>query len=240
MLLILAGNAAAAEPYAAAATKLRTDFLLGLEKSSVETAPPTAAGVLSLQFAQREAALEILEFGLKTCLSAIVAADLRTAPCCARASSMLRLKWHSPRAADACQDQSALLARLGSAGLQVDFSALNREKSSGLAAMIQNGKMRVLGTIVNSGTARVGRAWLERLLRTASEIGFSHGPLWASLCAGEGQETLRGLSPVIPIEYHSRLRFRIPLVEEDISLAEVMVREALGMDISRVCAVPPA
>jgi hypothetical protein len=240
MLLILASNAAAAEPYAAAAAKLRTDFLLGLEETSAGTALPAAAGVLPLPFAQREAALEILEFGLKTHIAAIIAADLRTAPCCARASSMLHLNWHSPRAADACQDQSALLARLGAAGFEAELSALGHRDRIDLAATIQSGRMRVLGTVGrsgDSGTARVGKAWLERLLRAAGAIGFSHGPLWASLNAGEGQEILSGLSPAIPTECHARLRFRIPLVEEELSLAEVMVRQALGMDIGRVCAL---
>jgi hypothetical protein len=42
------------------------------------------------------------------------------------------------------------------------------------------------------------------------------------------------LAPAIPLGKLSVLQFRIPLVDEEVSLAEFILRHALGMDISRV------
>jgi hypothetical protein len=238
VLLILATNSAAAKPYAAAANKLGAQFLLGLEV--IPSASREIAGVLPLQFGQREAALEIVEHALKTPIAAIVAADERAAPACARASSMMGFKWHSPRAADLCLDQAALLHGLRSTGFNVPSLAQHSHRDEiGVAAIFDRGKMRVVGALdrKDASAAALLKPRLESLLAAARKVGFSHGPLWASLHGADETATIYGLSPVIPAEHHAALQFRIPLVDESVSLAEVIVRHALGMDISRICAI---
>jgi hypothetical protein len=197
--------------------------------------------VLPLQFAQREAALEIVEQALKAPISAIIAADSHDTPACARASSMMGLKWHSPRAADACLNQAALLEQLRTAGFAVWLpDGIIEGDTVALAAILDHGKMRVLGTSDRSGGSRatpVPKPMLETVLRAAQLIGCSHGPLWASLHIAE--EAICGLSLAAPQELEGALRFRIPLVDDSVSLAEVIVRHTLGLDISRVCAISP-
>jgi hypothetical protein len=102
-----------------------------------------------------------------------------------------------------------------------------------------------LGTLRVLGIIESGREW-RPLTRLSSEtqqrlaeilraivktLGLRHGPLFVELTA---HREVAKVSAAIPAACAALLRFRIPLVDEDVSLEELLVRNALGMDIARV------
>jgi hypothetical protein len=75
---------------------------------------------------------------------------------------------------------------------------------------------------------------LRAIVRT---VGLRHGPVYVELttAASRTQPLAVGdVGAVIPPRYAAALHFRIPLVDEDLSTEELLIRNALGMDISRV------
>jgi hypothetical protein len=262
-VLILATRTAGAEPYLAAARKLRLSYVLATEQSGDEqkhaairaqtTGPDDGdekvseiTPALQLRFAQRESALEIVQYAMEHPLAAIVATDDRTSPACARVASMLGLRWHPPRAADLCLDLLALQHRLSAAGFT---TPLLGESPSGqdfaVAAILDGGKMRVLGNLKCTPgrpqesppeSVEAPKAVHGTVLRAARETGLSHGPVSARVCLADEKIWILQLGAAISAECVDHLHFHIPLVDEDVSLAEVVVRHTVGMDISRIYA----
>jgi hypothetical protein len=224
----LATKPADAQPYTAAANKLGIATVLGTEDGNQP--------FLSLHFACRESALEIVQYALEHPLSAIVAASEAAAPACARAASMLGLRWHPPRAADACVEKPILCQRLSAAGIITSSLGMAPEvRKCGLAAISQAGKLRVLDVVPPESEPLAGLSLVfETVRRAVHAAGLSYGPLSARLDVAGKNVSVLDLSPVIPAAYGDQLRFRIPLVDDNVSLAEVVLRHALGMDISRV------
>jgi hypothetical protein len=181
-----------------------------------------------------------------------------------RAASMLGMRCHAPKGADACLDKFSLRQKLSNAGLR---TPLLGEAPAGedvaVAAIIDSGKMRVLGMLrgsVPSGrvgdppphvptgrvgdppphtpTGRVGdpppHVCFEAVLRAARVVGLNHGPVSAEVRVVDSEVWVLDLEAVIPKRLSERLRFRIPLVDEDVSLEEVVLRHALGLDIRRI------
>jgi hypothetical protein len=227
-VLILATQAADALPYTAAANKLGVVAVLGTENGGQPS--------LSLNFAQRESALEIVQYALEHPLSAIVAVDEAAAPACARAASMMGLRWHPPRAADACADKSVLRQKLSGAGITTSrLETAPDVRQIGVAAIYQLGKLRVLGVVPPKPEPAAGlNLVFETVRRAAHAAGLSYGPLSARLDVAGENISMVDLAPVIPVAYEVQLQFRIPLVDDHVSLSEVVLRHALGMDISRV------
>jgi len=227
-VLILAGKAVDAQPYTAAANKLGIAAVLGTEDGSQP--------FLSLSFAQRESALDIVQYASEHPFSAVVAVDEAAAPACARAASMLGLRWHPPRAADACADKNSLHEKLGAAGILTSSLAPEADRyACGIAAIAQAGKLRVLGVVPVESEPMAERSLVfETVRRAVHAAGLSYGPVSAQLEVAGKNVSILDLAPVIPTAYKDQLRFRIPLVDDDVSLSEVVLRHALGMDISRV------
>jgi hypothetical protein len=93
----------------------------------------------------------------------------------------------------------------------------------------------VLGAVENGiVVSDAPRHALEGVARAARTIGLSSGPLWAHLRVAGEEVWILDLTPAIPLHKLGVLQFRIPLVDEEISLPEFILRHALGMDISRV------
>jgi hypothetical protein len=227
-VLILAGKAVDAQPYTAAANKLGIAAVLGTEDGR--------HSLLSLNFAQRESALDIVQYASEHPLSAVVAVDEAAAPACARAASMLGLRWHPPKAADACADKNILCEKLGAAGILTSSLVPAADRHAcGVAAIAQAGKLRVLGVVSVESEPVAERGLVFETVRRAVHVaGLSHGPVSARLEVAGKNVSILDLAPVIPTAYEDQLHFRIPLVDDDVSLSEVVLRHALGMDISRV------
>jgi hypothetical protein len=101
--------------------------------------------------------------------------------------------------------------------------------------------MRLLGTLGSAGkdtskatASEVPRWHLETALRAARDAGLTHGPLWMQLRIAAEKLWITDLAPAIRASDMNALRFRIPLVDEEISVAEVILRHALGIDLSRI------
>jgi hypothetical protein len=248
-VLILATRTASAAPYLAAARKLRLACVLATDQSEDEKkhAPAQdATPALQLRFAQRESALEIVQYAMEHPLAAIVATSERSSPACARAASMLGLRWHPPRATDLCLDPFALQQRLSAAGFNTPLPGKNPSgQHFVVAAILDSGRMRVLGDLkcapdrlqeCQPEPVQAPKSVHEAVRRAARETGLSHGPVSARVCLADEQIWILQLGPAISADCVDHLHFRIPLVDEDVPLAEVVVRHAVGMDISRIYA----
>ncbi len=253
-LMLLASSAAALQPYLAAADKLQVLTACGVE--AAEAAPD----MLPLRFARRESALEVVQYSLDHPLAAIVAADEPATPTCARAASMMGLHWHTPKAADICLDKFAVRQKLSNSGFNspvLGDAPAGRDLT--VAALLDGGRLRVLGavdvhhrdtegaesgrnknlrdlsaSVLNVGVTDVARAALETGLRAARSLGLIHGPLALRLRLVGQQVWIIDVAAAIPLALGDILHFRIPLVDEDVSLAEVITRHALGVDVSRI------
>lgn len=223
-VLLLATTAAGHGRFADAAGKLGLHLLTGTEDSQ---------GDLKLDFDTRDSALRIVQYAMESPLAAIIVADQRTLPVAARAASMLGLPFHPPKTGDALRDRKRLEVRLNAAGMQLsdaDKTALE------VAGVMTDRKLRVLGIFDHDGGAAkleaTAQARLSELLRgVIKSLSLTDGPVYVALTSGLGAVT--NVSGVIPQKLASALRFRIPLVDDHISLEELLIRHALGMDIGR-------
>lgn len=235
-VLLLARRAEALAGYVRAAEKLGVDAVLGVDESADE------AAALRLRFGQRESALEIVQYAMHHPLAAIVPGDAQAAPSAMRAASMLGMRCHAPKGADACLDKFSLRQKLSNAGLRTPLlGEAPAGEDVGVAAIIDSGKMRVLGILQERGSAPSGRVGdppphlcFEAVVRAARVVGLNHGPVSAEVRAVGSEVWVLDLGAVIPRRLSERLRFRIPLVDEDVSLEEVVLRHALGLDIRRI------
>ncbi len=227
-VLLLAANVDNLAGYRRAAEKLHVAHALG-------TADAINEAALHLRFEQRESALEIVQYSSDHPLAAIVAVDAAAAPSAMRAASMIGMRCHAPRAADACLEPFSLRQKLGNAGLRTPvLGDAPPGADLALAAIIEAGKMRVLGLLGAELSKPQQRTALEAVLRAARVIGLSHGPLSAHLRVAGTEVWVLDLAAVVTRDLRDQLRFRIPLVDEDVSLEEVVLRHALGLDIKRI------
>lgn len=243
-LLILSTTHAAAVPYLDAARKLNVISVLGIEESTVSDlgnhpafSPSTIEQVLRLQLDTRDSALQIAQFALQNPLIAILAADERAAPSAARAAGMIGLDGHAPKAADACLDKFRMLQKLGNAGLPVPLLTGATIPVADVIGLLDAGNMRVLGVKNGLEDVTLPRTTLENLWRAARLLRLRQGPLYARVSLSKDNQIL-DLSPAIPTPFLEALRFKIPLVEDDISLAEILVRHALKLELSRAHPLP--
>jgi hypothetical protein len=235
-LLLLSSTCAAAVPYVTAAEKLGVSWLLGTEPDDVISNSTILQATMSLHFAQRDAVLDVVQYAMEHPLAAIVAIDERCAPCRARSASMIGMPGNPPKAADACLDKFALRQKLSNAGLRTPvLGDAPAGRDLHLAAILNGGRMRVLGVVENGiAVSDAPRTVMEAVARAARTVELSVGPLWAHLRVAGEEAWILDLAPAIPLDKLSVLQFRIPLVDEEVSLPEFILRHALGMDISRV------
>ena len=168
-------------------------------------------------------------------------------PVAARASSMLGLPFHTPRAADSCANKSLLLRKLVAHKLRPDTppgadTALGETDGSlQLTCLMSDSRLRVLvatqaikGRILLSTLSEGTRQGVTAALATLiGALGLKHGPVHVLLDTRESVSVVDvSLGSVVP--YTSDLQFRIPLVDQDLSFEEVVVRNALGLDVGRI------
>jgi hypothetical protein len=223
-VLLLATNTAGHEAFAAAAGKLGLELISGTEDCE---------GGLTLDFNTRDSALRIVQYAMDRPLAAIVVGDERPLPVAARAASMLGLPFHPPKTGDALRDRKRLDVGLHAAGLEL---AEVGKTAIEVAGVMTESKLRVLGIFdqqrVIANLDAEARERLPDLLRSIiKSLSLTSGPVYVAATANLSAVT--NVSAVVPRDLASALRFRIPLVDEDISWQELLIRHALGMDISR-------
>ncbi len=223
-VLLLATSAAGHEAFAAAAAKLGLELISGTEEGE---------GGLTLDFNTRDSALQIVQYAMDCPLAAIVVGDERPLPVAARAASMLGLPFHPPKTGDVLRDRKRLEVRLNAAGLEL---ADMGKRGIELAGVMTERKLRVLGLFdqrrVIASLHAEARERVPDLLRSLiKSLSLTNGPVYVA--ATSDLLAVTNVSPVVPQELASALRFRIPLVDDDISWQELLIRHALGMDISR-------
>jgi hypothetical protein len=233
-ILVLSHTAVDAERFKAVTDKLALELLLAC---SDESAP------MRLDFDARDSALRVVEFAHEQPLAAVIPVQDAAAPVAARACNMLGLPFHTPRAADACKDKVLLKRRLVAQQLASETDALSPETSDmlHLTCIMSESRLRVL--VVSDATGRRSplseiRADIrERVigaLRTiVGALGLKHGPVHVQLAAGS-TPCVRDVSLGATTGDTAGMLFRIPLVEQDMSFEEVVVRNALGLDIGRI------
>lgn len=226
-ILILAQTASDADRLRVAGDKLALELVLA-------TADDT--GALRLDFATRDAALQTVVYFNQHPVAAIIPSGDATAPTAARAASMIGIPFHAPKAADMCVNKAFLHRRLSAAGTP---SAREAAPETMLFCAMTVGKFRILAAARDSGPmafrelAQDAQEKISEILRRLiPTLLLKHGPVQVgitrdvaitdvSLCYRRSQLT-------------DALRFRIPLVDDDISYEELIIRNALDLDISRV------
>lgn len=243
LLVLATETTTAASGYVAAADKLGLEIIFGTEEPG---AP------MELRFDQRDSALRIVQYAMERPLAAIVTVDNAPAAVAGRAASMLGLPYHPPRAGDALRDHRRLAIRLAAAGLQttdpLDFAPAGKqaEEAYSIVGIMTLGSLRVLGIFdsmipeavplrLEAAAQKPVTDTLRAIVRT---VGLRHGPIYVELSNTAAPPTSRlavaDVSAAIPPRYAAGFRFRIPLVDEDVSTEELLIRNALGMDVSRV------
>jgi hypothetical protein len=243
LLVLATETTTAASGYVAAADKLGLEIVFGTEEPG---AP------LELQFDQRDSALRIVQYAMERPLAAIVTVDNAPAAVAGRAASMLGLPYHPPRAGDTLRDRKRLEIRLSGAGLEVCCNRASQDQRSeasaryAIAGVMTLGHLRIPAIFDATGAAaaplRLDAATQQPITDTLRAIirgvGLRHGPVYVELAREQAAESQKPavaeVAAAIPARYAAALRFRIPLVDEDVSLEELLIRNALGMDISRV------
>ena len=77
---------------------------------------------------------------------------------------------------------------------------------------------------------------IQTLGRAVQALGLYHGPMHAELRINrEGVWVMEVAARPIGGLCSRALRFRIPLVDDNVSLEELLIRLALGLDVSRIC-----
>jgi hypothetical protein len=246
-VLILAPTAAQALRFVEPAGKLALELVLACADDS---------GSLRLDFDTRDSALQVVELASRSPIAAIVAIGDAAVPVAARAASMLGLCFHTPKAADACRNKSALRVRLEALGLNVAKPATANVQAAletrnlkldasalSLICLMTAGRLRVLAvsdsvqpprrlTALDHGKQRAVISLLQAIVRA---LGLKHGPVAVEMEAHAQRIAVADVSAAyIPGDANHLLSFRIPLVDEHISWEELLLRNALGLDTSRV------
>lgn len=225
-ILVLATTAREAERLRKAADKLALEVVLGCSDDT---------GALHLDFSTRDSALHIVEFVQQNPVAAIIPVGDATGPSAARASSMAGLPFHPPKAADSCENKDLLLKKLQAAGIPVSM-----DTTTGIECMMATGKLRVLATSNAAGKpgpfsslpSDTQKKVPDLLRRIIAALRLKHGPVRVELST-EPAVTKVSLCYERTALTES-LRFRIPLVDDDISYEEVLIRNALDLDITRI------
>lgn len=233
-ILVLAPTAAEADNFRDPAAKLALDLLLGCADAS---------GTLRLDFNTRDSALHTVMFAQEHPLAAIIPIGDETAPVAARASSMLGLPFHPPKSADACRNKPALKTRIEALGLTCASPGDSEPAPLTLVCLMHEGRLRVLAArtqgevprALSSYDTNFQRRAVEALKKIVRALGLKHGPVFVRLWAHRDPVVISDVSACyLPAGMPESFSFRIPLVDVHLSFEEVVIRNALGLDTTRV------
>jgi hypothetical protein len=226
-ILVLAATASEAARLRAAADKLALELVLGCSDHT---------GTVSLNFHTRDSALHIVEYVHQNPIAAIIPVGDETAPSAARAASIVGLPFHSPKAADIC-------------AIPKPFAKRNVEDPGfTLECLMTSGKLRVLAVQQGLSTTPlvftalppgVQKSIVEAFKNVAAKLALRHGPVRVHLVNVGGEISILKVSLCYAdTPFTEALNFRIPLVDQQISYAELVIRNALDLDISRIVLAP--
>jgi hypothetical protein len=228
-ILVLASTASETLPLRAAADKLALETIVGCSDST---------GSLRLDFTTRDSALHIVEYVQQNPVVAIIPVGDSAVPSAARAASMIGLPFHSPRAADVCANKALLRTKLSAP----DLVRIGISEAPGLTldCIMTAGKLRVLAARQTSSrpigfntlSPDIQSLAIESLEKLIPALGLKHGPVTVEFSMDSGRLLISDVS--LCYLRNDALHFRIPLVDADISYAEVIIRNALDLDTSRI------
>jgi hypothetical protein len=234
LLVLTPGADQQNEAFLEAAAKLDLDIVFGSETPQGVPAKFRDSAI-PLRFDDRDSVLGIVEYAMKQPLAAMVMVGDAPLSVASRASSMLGLPCHPPHAADAMSDPE----RLRAAGIvpseQTDVTAEGSVDQGTLRVFaLFDTRDDVLITPSRLG-AEVQTALVNQLKSAVHSLGLRHGPVHARIALNGNEASISSLEARALRAPASRaLRFRIPLVDSDISLEELIVRLMLGTDTSRI------
>jgi hypothetical protein len=234
LLVLTPGADQQNDAFVDAAAKLELDVVFGSENPQ-EVPAKFRDSALPLRFDDRDSVLRIVEYAVKEPLAAMVMVGDAPLSVASRAASMLGLPFHPLHAADAMTDPE----RLRAAGIvpseQADVTA---------EGLVQDGNLRVFAlfdtrdNVLITPTrlrAEMQTAIVNKMKAAAQSLGLRHGPVHARIALNGNEVSISSLEARSLRAPASRaLRFRIPLVDADISLEELIVRLALGLDTTRI------
>lgn len=233
-ILVLAHTAADANRFRSVAEKLALELMLACSHDSAS---------MRLDFDSRDSALRIVEFAHQQPVAAVIPVHDAAAPVAARACSMLGLPSHTPKAADACKDKALLKRKLVAHELAPETGTGSPETLLvlRLTCIMSDSRLRVLAmhdaTALRSSLSEVPTDTRERIVRALriiiGALGLKHGPVHVRLAAGS-TVTVEDVSLGAATTDTAGLLFRIPLVEQAMTFEEVVVRNALSLDVGRI------
>jgi Lon protease-like protein len=231
-ILLLASSARDLDPYVAACEKLSLSAVAGVP-TGARLPPLLRDSALDLDFTTRDSVLKIVTETQADPVAAIIAIDEEPTTIAARAASMMGLSCHPPKAADACLDQAELQRILRCEGVPVSTS----QHSQVLAVLVSDRKLRVCLSCVSSLAQAVSTPpapVTDTLVRAFRALGLQHGPAHVEVAPERDDWAIVGISLASAHPFTELVRFKIPLVDEDVSWPEAVIRNALGLDISRL------
>jgi hypothetical protein len=231
-ILLLTSSARDLDPYVDACEKLGLVPIVGAPRT-VRLPPLLRESVLELDFTTRDSVLQIVTGTQHDPVAAVIALDEAPTPIAARAASMMGLASHPPKAADACLDHTDLQRILQAAGVPVSAS----QHSQVLAVLVNERKLRVCISTVASLKQAIttpSTPVTEVLQQAAHALDLRHGPAHVEVAAEADNWAISSISLAATHPFTELVRFKIPLVDDDISWPEAVIRNALGLDISRL------
>jgi hypothetical protein len=231
-ILLLTSSARDLDNYVAAAEKLSLIPIIGSPRTA-RMPPLLRESALDLDFSTRDSVLKIVTDTQDDPVAAIIPIDEATTPIAMRAASMLGLACHPPKAADACLEHDTLHRLLADAGVP----ATSSQHSQVLAVLVNQRKLRVCVSTVGSlkqAMTTPATPVTEVLAAACRALDLRHGPAHFEVSADTDAWSIESISLAAAHPFTELVRFKIPLVDDDISWPEAVIRNALGLDISRL------
>lgn len=231
-ILLLTSSSRDLDDYIDACEKLSLEPLVGAP-AGVRLPPLLRDDALELDFGTRDTVLKIVTETQDNPIAAIISIDEAPTAIGARAASMLGLSGPTPKAADACLDHDELHRVLIAAGVAVSSS----QHSQLLAVLVNDRKLRVCMSTVGSLKQAVNTPAMpvtEVLQDAFRALDVRHGPAHVEVAAERDTWSVVSISLAAAHPFTEMVRFKIPLVDDDVSWPEAVIRNALGLDLSRL------
>jgi hypothetical protein len=230
-ILLLTTTARDLDAFVAASEKLSLLPVIGAP-AGLRLPPLLRDEAIDLDFTTRDSVLHIVESAQREAFAAIVAIDEQPATIAARAASMMGLACHPPKAADVCADREMLVTRLRENGVA---SASDIAGTLHVSALMTNGSAQRfvltadIGGSIGEDVARDATALFKR----AAEI-LQLGSGVAHFDMARNPLTITNVSLAASRPWTGILRFKIPLVDEEVTWPEAVIRNALALDVRRL------
>jgi hypothetical protein len=231
-ILLLTSSARDLDPYVEACEKLALTPVIGAPPGT-RLPPLLRDEALELDFSTRDSVLKIVTETQDDPVAAVIAIDEAPTAIAARAASMMGLPCHPPKAADACLDHDELHRILEAAGVAASAS----QHSQVLAVLVNDRKLRVCVSTVGSlkqAVATPSTPVTDVLASAFRALDLRHGPAHVEVVAQRDTWCIASMSLAAAHPFTELVRFTIPLVDDDVSWPEAVIRNALGLDISRL------